>query len=732
MILFAQDWQRYPTAIVHTSTKNRSFVNLALKYKAAGIRNHAFILALINPELEFVDPHDPNLTLDQMNDIAIECQTNPWYFIREVAKAPAMAGSDAVPVEANRGNIALWWSFFNHIFTILIQIRQTGKSFSTDLLMSLLLNIVCEDTQINLLTKDDDLRRKNIQRIKDIMEELPRYLQMKGKDDTNNTEEITIKARGNTYSTHVPQSSPKRALNMGRGLTSPIFHIDEPPFQPNISIALPAALAATGAAVDRAKMSGAPYGTILTTTAGKRDDKDGKYVYKILCDSAVWTEKFFDAQNQVELEKLVRRNSRTGKYQVNITLNHRQLGKSDEWLREKLEAALGEGEDADRDYFNVWTSGSQSNPLPPHVLEKITNSYRGEETTKIDRKYGYITRWYIPDEEIENRMRDGFFVLSLDPSEAGGGDDISLLLTDIETLETVAAGTYNETNLISFAEWLCGWFVKWENFVGIIERRSSGTAILDYLLLMLPQRGIDPFRRLFNTIVNEYDLYPERWKEIRQPMGRRSHDIYTRYKKTFGYTTSGSGEYSRNALYSTALKNAAKLSADRVYDKPLIDQITGLVTRNGRIDHEVGEHDDLVIAWLLCHWLLLLGKNLSHYGIDHKQVMAGVGISQQVDPEEIFIKEEQYQLRRRIEELYEKLSAETDDFVSMRLEQELRLLDKRLILEADEIYSVDNLIRSAKETKRHNRYDSSVRQKRIGQEYRPTEDGYFSDRPYGY
>lgn len=701
MILFLEDWNKYPTAIADTKTKNESWVLLASKYRAMGIENHAFLLALINPSLQGVDPHSPDLTVAQMGAIAVECSINPWYFFRECARAPAQSGSDAVMLEANRGNIALFWCFFNHIFIILIQIRQTGKSFNVDILMNLLLNVMCKDTAINLMTKDDVLRRKNIQRIKDIRDELPRYLQQQTRSDSNNTEEITVDRLGNTYTTHVPQSSPKRALNMGRGLTTAIFHIDEPPFQTNISIALPAALSAMGAAVDSAKKAGAPYGTILTTTAGRRDDKDGAYIYKIVTDAAVWTELFFDAENQVQLERMVRGASRGKRYAVNATFNHTQLGKTDEWLRQKVEDALAEGDDANRDFFNMWSSGSQSSPLPDWVLAKIAASVRGVEYTSISSPHTYITRWYIPENEINERLKNGKFILGMDTSEASGGDDISLVLVDVENLETIAVGTYNETNLITFSEWVCEWLVNFENITAIIERRSTGSMLLDYLLLMLPQHGIDPFKRLFNTVVNDHEEEPERFAEIRVPMGRRNPDIYVRFKKSFGYATSGSGTTSRKALYGLALQNAAKRAADKVADKGLIDQITSLETRNGRIDHPEGQHDDLVIGWLLIHWFLGFAKRPEWYGLDPTKIMTKLSSRRDETQEEIWAREDQAIIRRKMEILYEELADEEDDFLSMRLEMELRRLDKEVVLESGEIYSVDGLIRKAQERKKH-------------------------------
>lgn len=719
-ILYASDWARYPTAIIDTKTKNESFLRLAAVYRSMGIKNHAFILALINPKLQGVDPYDPNLTLEQMGMIAMECKMNFWYYVREVARAPAIGGVGSTYVEANRGNIAAWWLFFNHILYTLIQPRQTGKSFSTDILMTWLLDIGCLSTKINLLTKDDSLRRANIQRIKDIRSEMPAYLRQHTPSDVNNTEEITVDRLKNRYSTHVPQSSPKNAIKLGRGLTTSIFHIDEAPFQPNIAIALPAALAAMGAAVDKSKAEGAPHGTILTTTAGKKDDRDGRFIHKLVSESAIWTEKMFDCANEFVLEKMIRNNARSGKPHVNLTFNHRQLGKTDQWMLSKLEGSLQTGDDANRDYFNMWTSGSQSHPLPIHVLERIAGSLRDVVFTEISGSNGYIIRWYIPEEEIAVKMASGKFVLGMDTSEASGSDDISMVLMDIETLEVIACGTFNETNLITFSHWVAGILIRFQNITAVIERRSTGAMLLDYLLVRLPEMGIDPFKRIFNTVVNDHDEQPERYREIRNPMNRRDPSCYVRYKKTFGYTTSGSGAMSRGALYTTSLNIAAKKAADRVRDKNLIDQINGLITKNGRIDHEEGEHDDMVIGWLLCIWFITQGKNLMHYGIDPKMVMSRQANEQDEDPMITHQRQQQLAIRQKMQELSDLITSSKDDYVVMRLEHDMRVLGTKIIYEEGEIVSVDELIRQAKEKRRFKRdqhYQSSANQNNFNTNY---------------
>lgn len=699
MILFEEDWNLYPSAIVDTRTKNTSFLRLSALYREMGVKNHTFLLALINPSLQGIDPFNPDLTVEEMAMIAVECKLNFWYFIREVARVPAPTGRDSGPFKANRGNIALYWLFFNHITVILIQIRQTGKSVSCDMLNRYLLNIRCVNTDITLLTKDDDLRMKNLTRLKDIEDELPFYLRLRTKNDLANTEELTIKALGNTYKGFLPQKSPKAALNVGRGLTTPIVQFDEAAFLFNIAISLPAALAAGTAARDVARANDEPYGTLITTTAGKKDDRDGRFVFNIVEGSAIWSEAFLDAKNSEQLELIIRKSSPEGKLRVNCTFNHRQLGYSDEWLKRTIEETEVSGDDANRDFFNQWTSGTQLAPLPIELLERIKKSKKDDFFMEISGSYGYATRWMIPEHQIEQVMASNFFAMAIDSSDAVGGDDIGLVLREIKSGAIAAAGNYNETNLITFCEWLVEWFVRFENFVLIIERRSTGAMIVDYLILMLVAKGIDPFRRIYNKVVQEHEEFPDRFREINKPMNNRNRDVYVQYKKTFGFATSATGATSRTELYSKTLLNAAKNTADVVYDPKVVSQILGLEIRNGRVDHREGEHDDLAIGWCLSYWLLTNGKRLDFYGINSRDILSHSVAKQKatVDPIETYDRYEQQKLRKEIEELVEEMKKERDEFISRKLENRLIYLSDQLKLEENEKFSVDELIRDLRE-----------------------------------
>ena len=718
MVLYLEDWLRYPGSKPNYDTKNESYLKLAGTYYAMGVKNYAFMLALHDQSLKDVDPFSPFLTELEMVKIGIECKINPWYYFREIAKVPARSGSDAVPLLANRGNIALYWCFFNHVMTYLVQIRQTGKSISTDVLDSYLLNIRCRGTTINLLTKDDALRSENIQRLKDIIDEMPFYLKQRSKKDLDNTELINISSLGNWYKAHLPQKAKKFALNTGRGMSSPIFRVDEGPFQANIEISLPAALAAGVAMRNKARANNEPYGTTLTTTAGKKDDPDGRYFYQQICAAAEWTEKFFDAKDATELEVMIRAVSRglkekmrvgdeviRGEFAVNITMNHRQLGYDDAWLLTALEETKSVGDAADRDFFNRWTSGSLSSPLTIQQMEIIRGSQK-EPLYVEDCKIGSFRvpcRWYIPKDSIEMYMAKNSSILSADTSDGAGGDDISLSLTDVKTGMLIASFNVNQVNLLAFSEWVCErWIIQCPNVTLIPERRSSAIALIDHLLLILPDRGIDPFKRIFNRIVNDPDENKTAYEEIKLPLSRRPHDIYVRYKKAFGWATSGGGMTSRSDLYSTTLISAARNCGHMVNDKTTIDQILSLETRNGRVDHAPGEHDDAVIGWLLGHWMLTKAKNLLHYGIQVTDILSrNRGGSENGG---VLTKEHRDQIlyRDKIKDLLGKLEQEQNEIISMKIENELRFYNSKLIIEENEVLSLDELIAKTKETKKQN------------------------------
>ena len=710
MILFNSDWKRYPDAIADYQTSNHSFLRMASLYRDMGIKNALFPLALHQPDLQGVDPYSPNLDEDTKFKIGVECKYNIWYYLREVVRIPPVAGPNPVPYRANRGNLALTWMFMTNTDFVLIQPRQTGKSVGVDCLMDWVIYIGASNTEINMITKDHTLRTSNVERLKKIRDLLPEYLVDLSSRDSDNYTGLSCRALNNLYTTAVGQTSESSANKLGRGLTSPITHIDEAPFIRFIGTTLPAALASGVAARQEARMYGRPYGNIFTTTAGKKDDRDGYYVYDLVHGGAVWSELFLDSRNKEELETLVSKNCMGRKILVNGTFSHRQLGYTDEWLYKTMSEVGAVGEEADRDFFNIWTSGTQKSPLHPDVNDAILRSELDPVENEISSD-SYIMRWYVTPEEYQEMMDSGVSLIGgLDTSDAIGRDSIALTIINSRDLGTVAAATINETNLIRFAKFLADLLIRIPNMVLVPERKSSGQAIIDSLVIHLHAAGIDPFRRIYNSVVDNHSEKPADYQEIQTALSRRNTSFYDRLKKTFGFNTTGA---SRDLLYGTVLQNAAKEAGHLVKDRVLSKEILGLVEKNGRIDHSSSSHDDMVISWMLAHWFLRHSKNLAYYGIDISQALIGVHTKgRELTVEEEYELHWQRKLREDIEAIYEELSHTNDEFMISRLESRLMSLSSQVKDDDSEALSIDTLIEQAAERREHINRQRQAEQRR--------------------
>lgn len=668
-LLFDKDWDRYPLAIWDLKTKNKSFLEFSGLLKSMGIKNHLFMLGLMQPSLQGVDPFSDNLTEEQMFNIRVECTFNPWYFIREVMRVPPTAGDIPVSLNANRGNISLWWCFLNHIDYFLVQIRQTGKSLNADGISVWYQVFGSRNARSNLFTKGD-LFKEHINRLKKLRGLLPKYLVKITKKDTDNQKEFTNLAQGNRMVVYIPQKDEDAARNLGRGLTVPHQHADEIAFLKNVHISLGVMLAGGGAARDEAKRNGLPFGNIFTTTAGMLDSTEGNYAYKMMTSGAEWDDIFYDSTDQADLYETVRAAClNKDSLLINGTFNHRQLGFDDQWLRTKIAESRQTGDEVRRDYLNEWTSGTLTNPLTKKLLRKIHDSVAPPLFTEKYEKEKYIIRWHIPESEVRSGILNRELTMGIDTSNATGRDNITGVILDNSTLEVVGAWTINDTNLQHFSAWLARFISKYPKMTVIGEAKSTWIGILDYLLLTLPLYGIDPAKRLYSTIVDEKE--GSSMGRARYAAFKTDRDNYRQYRKNFGFPTNGP---LREMLYGPIIQEAAKRSGSNVRDKKLQQEIAKLVTKNKRIDHEASGHDDHVISWLMAHWFLTYAGNLEHYGITLSEVKRRV---YEAEHKLSWVEQQRYDHQ---ESLREQLDTLTEDLSNCRSPMEQRKIENKIEL----------------------------------------------------
>ncbi|MBW6072498.1 hypothetical protein KZ856_36530, partial [Pseudomonas aeruginosa] len=380
-----------------------------------------------------------------------------------------------------------------------------------------------ENTTINLITKDNKLRTANIERLKVMRDLLPDYIHWANPNDVDNNELMTCIRLGNRYKTAVGRNDKIAADKLGRGLTVPIMQFDEFAYINLIEISLPVALASGSAARAEAKRQGQPYGNIFTTTAGNITTRDGAFAYKFMTGGHTWSETMFDLVNQRMAVLVMEKGSKADQKPIIYgAFNHRQLGRTDEWLFQELKESSSFGEIADRDFFNIWTVGGEGSPLSPEHKKQLKSSEREPIWTEITPD-GYTIRWYIPKHEVDQRMAEGRFMMGMDPSEllGSGNDATGMVIFDVETHEVVAAGCYNETSVPVIAAFVGNLLIRYPTITWVPERKSMGTALIDFVVMQLHKAGIDPFRRIFNRIVDEHTVLESEFRDIQTPLSQR-------------------------------------------------------------------------------------------------------------------------------------------------------------------------------------------------------------------
>ncbi len=698
MILTLEDYKKTPfkRAIVDTLTTNKSFIEMASLYKNGfKLQNWAWPLILLQPELQGVDPYSTELTEDQMYMIMAECKLNPVYFIREVVRIDG--GGEPIQFKANRANMGMIWCWLLHIDVIQIQPRQTGKSVSSDCMDLWAIFFSGTGVKSNLITKDNELRIENVSRLKVMRDYLPAYLISRHTKDGDNQMGITYTANRSKFTTHVGQKDRARSRNVGRGHTAAIWKFDEPAFTPNIDKTVSSALAAGTTARIHAKRLGQPYVNIFITTAGDLDDLSGQYMYDMYNKAMTWNEIIFDQYNIDEINDMVNKKSKGLRKAVVIDMNHRQLGLTDEWLRDAIGNAGGSMDEINRDFLNIWTRGGARSPFTKRVIKSISDGRRDVVYTERSRE-NYVIEWYITEEELNARRRHGTIIGGLDSSEMFGRDNTSLVMLDISDLTPIGVAAVSESSIPKYGAWLARFMAEFKNFVLIPERKSTGSTLNDILFAYLPQYGKDPFKCIYSRVVEDRELRPDVYKKFMQSGMHRDDSIYEAHRKDFGFVTTAA---SRDMLYKTTMNVAIQRTKHNLKSATLISELFGLEEKRNRIDHSSSTHDDTVIAWLLAQFMLNFGKHLEHYGINQAELMSRVvgddGVSAHDQHKKAMVKEAK---SKTIEHLKEALVNEKDTAIAMRLERRLVKMISNVAAANQDTYSVAGVMSEVKELRR--------------------------------
>lgn len=274
------------------NTTNQSFLDLHKYLKDRGIRNNKFFLAITNTDLlNIEDPwSEDSLSDDQRDAIRRECESNVFYYLREILRIPDGFGG----VRRYITNPALMASVsctLNYIDNYITTPRCTMKDIGTLALLSWVKTFHPYADIITCGRSDEDTKHLNY-KLDKIINLLPDYLK-----PTDNKYLDTISYHQLSYRL-----------------------CSEAEFTPHLADMIESELPTRNLGKKC---------TIYTSTPGNMNDDVCRSITDgILKDSIKWDNSYFDDKPFDMLKRLIKTKYRT----VYIEYGYKDLGYNDEWF----------------------------------------------------------------------------------------------------------------------------------------------------------------------------------------------------------------------------------------------------------------------------------------------------------------------------------------------------------------------------------------------------------------
>lgn len=592
----------------HRSTSNSSFIEMSNYLAAIGIKNNRFMLALLDPDLRNIDPHDPNLNIYYKKKVLMEIRNNFWYFLREVVRIPN-AGEPS-KFQLNRGNMAFLYLSSMNINTIFMMPRQTGKTIAAAVLYLYIYNFRAQNTQISLLNKEARDSRDNLGRIRAIRDLLPSYIKFDSQFSEVDGKKMKVSSNvtfmenainHNKFKTFGKAVNELAAANMLRGQTFPLLWADEFAFIPYIKVIYSNMIPAMSKATEIARKNNVPYGILYTTTPGFLTSDTGKYAYMAIQNATEWNESWYDL-SYFEILNIINSN-KLSKF-VYVEYQYYQLGLSEEWFKDRCVDENWDWSVIRREYLLEWSDESETNPFTKEELDTIEKFCKQPiKTLMIFGKYELKIF-----EEIalkSNLVPCNPPIIGVDPAGGTSQDFSCLTFIDSKTTRVFAELRCNTISLIDLARVLEYIVLNlMPNAVINIERTGGyGKAIIS---------------KLKETKVKRNLYYEIKDKPFEEEIARGK--IIKSNKKTRVYGIEV--KHQMREILIELLKERVSLHKDKFISHTLHKELTGLeIKKNGKIEHSELSHDDQIFSYLMAIYVWYEGKNIREYWNIDKHVI---------------------------------------------------------------------------------------------------------------
>ena len=514
-------------------------------------------------------------TLDSttMTKEIIKCRMSALYFIENYVSVP-VAGGRVSMKESEQWNATNKYKIIIELFqqydsVLYMSSRQSGKT-TTSAMYLLWCMIFFPKIQISYLTLDKNRAIDMISRMKEMMDSLPKWLQVRPKSNAERLSYYELSNGSKITASFVSGSNDPDKV--GRGLSSPIVFIDETAFIPHAEIVWGALQPSVSAAKQFAKRNGYPNGVIFTSTPNGAGDNFFYNVYQNSVkfdDIYNYEEKCLYSDYQKEFLKQEKNSF------ISVVLHWSEF-RSQEWYEEQKKE-LNFNQKKINQELDLSFLGSDSCIFSDDVIQRLVPIKR---THHIKLPFGNEMDFF---DEIDPNEK---YLLGVDTAmSAGANSDYSACV-----LTRASDGK-------QIGEWK-GRFSVVKRFAQLVKSIIKSLKVL---------YGLNSTTLI--VVIERNSIGKETLEELIYDDSEFDYEIYLFGERTStgeiipGLYTSNSGKMGqgkRDQMFNLLMT----LVNEKPYQIPgrlLIDELRNLEQKsNGRIEASKNQHDDIVMAWNFC------------------------------------------------------------------------------------------------------------------------------------
>ena len=521
-----------------------------------------------------------------------------------------------VMFDLHRGNLAMIFCLWLNLDTSIELPRQHYKTYSAVFYYLWLLLLKAENYEMVFTNKSNADSIRNLKRLTDLLDPtkkyLPTYMRTPlGPTDTNNQERLTIVSLNNTIRVVSPSNSQENADKAGRGMTVPIIWLDEMAFIKFCNVMYGSMRPAFSTASKFAKKNGTPYSVLITTTPSDLDSDNGIFTYNLIQSACRWDERmydwYFDREGGQTGEDYVRayiENNSQNNF-VYIEYSYKELGKDDKWLAKQTKELNNDISLVKRELLLEWTHASVDSVFSEETLDRISRFADQKNINNYQKLYFMNNKYamYIV-EEMEDMATTPWLV----SADIGGGlsqDRTVLTVIDPFTRRVKALLISNTMTVDELEEVVIEMKkIYFPRMVFAPERNYSG----DYLIKNLfKNKSVDfsnsvTYYRISDNLLKrrtqgKTDLFSSR--SVISSSDHRSREVS---KYEYGVNTNVK---TRSIMVENILFSLVEETPELINNPFIFSELKTLVkTKTGKIEHQSGAHDDIIMSYLIGLYVL--------------------------------------------------------------------------------------------------------------------------------